>query len=150
MEMLRLYHSIWRPPDGFFNRRSVVRTASDFGLAINVRGRVEQGLHGVLLCRHTQVTAVPRANSGSAEPICLQIEGRSSGPAQNRFSTSPREAPGQTNSGEAPRVVREQQRRCRPIAQERLLVVGGRRTLVRAAGGVRPAASVDQPSSRRG
>ena len=34
MEMLRLYHRIWRLPDGFFNRGSVVRTAGDFGLAI--------------------------------------------------------------------------------------------------------------------
>jgi len=74
MEMPRLYL-----PDGFFNRGSGVRTASDFGLAVNVRRRVEQGLDGVLLCRHTQVTAGSTGHSGSAEPICLQIGGRSPG-----------------------------------------------------------------------
>src|SRR5437764_107639 len=33
MEMLRLYHSSWRLPDGLYNRSCVVRTASDCGFA---------------------------------------------------------------------------------------------------------------------
>jgi len=34
MEMLRLYHSIWRLPDRFLNRSKTDRTAPDFGFAM--------------------------------------------------------------------------------------------------------------------
>ena len=56
MEMLRLYHRIWRLPDGLYNRSCVVRTASNFGFAVRPAEVHSLARRNVLICRHTQVT----------------------------------------------------------------------------------------------